>query len=88
MMVKHAHHPAGLNEQRLGESKEEDLEQPDRARGREGSSSEASPHLSSWKELNVSEAKSKMKKNNLFPFPIQEIAEGIYISLGDLEYKR
>lgn len=29
----------------------------------------------------------KMKKDNLFPFPIQEIAEGIYISWGDLEYK-
>lgn len=27
-----------------------------------------------------------MKKNNLFLFPIQEIAEGIYISRGDLEY--
>lgn len=29
----------------------------------------------------------KMKKDNLFPFPIQEIPEGIYISWGDLEYK-
>lgn len=62
--------------------------QPDWARGREEPSPEVAPHLSSWKELNVSEANSKMKKNNLFPFPIQEIAEGIYISWGDLEYKR
>lgn len=52
-----------------------------------GAQPEASPHLSSWKELDVAEGKSKMKKNNLFPFPIQEIAKGIYISWGDLEYK-
>lgn len=48
---------------------------------------QASPHLSSWKKLDVPVAKSKIKKNNLFPFPIQEIAEGIYISWGDLAYK-
>lgn len=61
--------------------------QPGRARSWEGPSPEASPHLSSWKELDVAERKLKMKKNNLFPFPTQEIAKGIYISWGDLEYK-
>lgn len=36
----------------------------------------ASSHLSSWKELDAPEEKSKMNKNNLFPFPVQEIAKG------------
>ena len=60
--MKNACHPAGLNEQCLGEAEEEGIEQSGRARRWEGSSSEASPHLSSWKELDVAEGKLKNEK--------------------------
>lgn len=60
-MVKTAFHPPGLNEQYLGEE-EEGIEQPGRARSWEGSSFEASPQLSSWKELDAAEGKLKNEK--------------------------
>lgn len=86
-MVKNAGHPAGLDEQRLGEVKEKGIEQPGRARSGRGPALRP-PHTyllgKSWMSLKESR---KMKKDNLFPFPIQEIAKGIYISWGDLEYK-
>lgn len=77
--VEDGHRPRGWRENRKA--------QPGRpASGREGPP-EASPHLSSGKKLPVAEAKSKIKKNKLSPLPIQETAEGIYISWGDLAYK-
>ena len=61
-MVKTACHPSGLNEQYSGEAKEEGIEQPGRAKSWEGPSYEASPHLSSWKELDAAEGKLKNEK--------------------------
>lgn len=74
-MVKNAHHPAGLNEQCLGEVKGQ------RA-ARQGP--RASPHLSSWKELKESE---KWKRITFSLSPFQKIAKGISVSWRDLEYK-
>lgn len=86
--VKSACHPAGLNDQRWGEVKEECIEQLGRTGDWGRGAAQRPPHTyllgRSWMSLKESR---KMKKDNLFPFPIQEIAEGIYISWGDLEYK-
>lgn len=61
-MVKNACHPAGLTEQCLGEAEEEGIEQLCLTRSWEGPSSEASPHLSSCKELDVAGEKLKNEK--------------------------